>query len=587
MKKLLSILLAVSLLLTVPVWAAADSGVSVTDAVTDQIVSDHGDTYEYHIPEVAISGVDMDWLNTEIYDALYPDLESSLQSRANNDYSYASGGMSYSWSVHGDILSLVLQNYMYPDASGYDEYTVYDLSLATGQPVPEEDVLAQCGYTQDTYHAALVQAARNAHYESFSYVYTQTQSGGVQQSMADECLVDSLAEDNLATAVPFIHASGHLCATLGLYTVAAAGYYVHLLDLDDGVMLAYEPWSPDDAVPDPGTAPEPEPEAISETISETISMDSGSGADLVTDGYTYTYGDEWGDYGFHVPQIDREGPGFDEVNAAIWAELYEDQLMGEYGSVTAIEQGWSPEPYTVDYDWAVNGDILSLWTVSRYSGDCDFYSVYNVSLSAGRRVTNQELLDLAGVSEDQFYSAVRHALSAAFEEYNTYGQEDAFKAQQRGDNNSETNVRAVRPYLDKDGGLSVIGTVYALAGAGQFERQLSVMSQKRLMGPIDSSGLPDSPAESDPVIRFIERSGSEYLTPADIQGFNKQMCLYARNGVFARLGRCFEDASLQSYFRQFNWYRPVITPDEFDANIMNDYQRKNVALVLSYEESLP
>ena len=303
--------------------------------------------------------------------------------------------------------------------------------------------------------------------------------------------------------------------------------------------------------------------------------------DLVTDAFSYQ---AVGDYNsFALPRIDREGEGIQAVNDAIWRELYEEELYSEYGAMTAIEEGWSPEPYNMTYDWAVNGDLLSLWTVSSYSNDYNVYFVYNVSLSAGRRITDGELLDVLELDPDDFYGQAALVLSDTFEKQSSMSPEDEFKAQQRQANNDPANVRAVRPYLDGNGDLCVIGRICAMAGAGEYAQPLTVMTADRLPAAISSASLPETLSAEERLACFIERCDSEFFAPADIAGFDEQMCVYAINGAYARAGRIFADPALEEYFSRFVWYRPSIEPDQFTDDLLGPYQLANIRLVLDYQ----
>lgn len=306
-------------------------------------------------------------------------------------------------------------------------------------------------------------------------------------------------------------------------------------------------------------------------------------AGLVTDAYASQYGDEWGSYGFAVPRINWDGDGIQAVNDAIWSELYEGLLRGESGALTAIEGGWSPEPYQMSYAWAVNGDVLSLRTVSSYSDDYNVYGVYNVSLSVGRRICDSELLSVLGIGQDDFYAQAGTVLSDTFEQQCGAFPEDDFKAQQRADNNSDANVRAVQPYLDENGDLCMIGTVYTLAGAGQYAQPLTVLGRDQLPQTVSSAGLPQEQPADERLTYFLEHCDSEYLTRADIEGFDAKMCEYARNGVYARAGRKFLSTELQEYFSQFDWYNPTIEAGQFADSMLSSVQQANVALVLNYE----
>lgn len=303
----------------------------------------------------------------------------------------------------------------------------------------------------------------------------------------------------------------------------------------------------------------------------------------VTDVFSYDGGDG---LEFHVPRIEYEGEGIQAVNDAIWADLYEDQLYSEYGAMTAIEEGWSPEPYRVTYKWDVSGDVLSLLTMSFYSNDYVVYGVYNVSLSVGRQITDSELLSALGVDEDQFLLFAQTALVQEFEAQFGAFPDDEFKQAQRQSNQSEDNARRVRPYLDGAGDLCGIGRVYSLAGAGEYAHELTLLDRGEDAPAVSTADLPETAPVDGRLADFINGCDSRYFTRADIAGFDEQMCLYARNGVYAKLGWIFESAHLREYFSRFDWYTPTLEPSQFTADMLNDCQRANVDLVLAYEAEM-
>lgn len=90
--------------------------------------------------------------------------------------------------------------------------------------------------------------------------------------------------------------------------------------------------------------------------------------------------------------------------------------------------------------------------------------------------------------------------------------------------------------------------------------------------------------ETDPVVYFVTHCDSEYFTKDYFYGFDDDMCCIARNGVYARSGRKFNNAGIAVYFSQFDWYYPTIEPSSFSENMLNQYQKANLALVIEYEE---
>lgn len=304
---------------------------------------------------------------------------------------------------------------------------------------------------------------------------------------------------------------------------------------------------------------------------------------LVTDAYSYDYGTEWGYWGFHVPQINWPGSGIQAVNDSLWQQLYEQQLVAN-GTLAAVEQGYGSGLLGISYRWAVNGDVLSLWVICDYDADYTTYLVYNVSLSAGRRITDSELLAAVGLSEEEYLSLAQTALTAAFDaSYGSFPQ-DEFSLEQRQNTQAEANVRGARPFLSAGGELYVAGKVYSLAGAEAYFHLLKAADRSALTQTVSTAGLPQQAPVDQRLTYFLEHCDSQVLTREDIEGFDEQMCLYARNGVYARSGRMFNDPDLQAFFSQFAWYVPTVEPAKFTADMLNSVQNKNIALVMAYEK---
>jgi flagellar basal body-associated protein FliL len=83
---------------------------------------------------------------------------------------------------------------------------------------------------------------------------------------------------------------------------------------------------------------------------------------------------------------------------------------------------------------------------------------------------------------------------------------------------------------------------------------------------------------------IIPYSDSRYLTEEDLAGLTKEQLRLARNEIYARHGRRFNDAGLQSYFDSQEWYNGTIEPDDFNMSVFNDYEMKNKDYILAYEQ---
>lgn len=110
---------------------------------------------------------------------------------------------------------------------------------------------------------------------------------------------------------------------------------------------------------------------------------------------------------------------------------------------------------------------------------------------------------------------------------------------------------------------------------------------------IDEADLPqedqmiDMSEEPEEVRRFIlPNSDSAYLSLSDLTGLTKEECRIARNELYARHGRLFDDEKLQNYFNGKDWYAGYIEPADFSDSVLNDYEIANRDLIVKYEEEM-
>lgn len=106
----------------------------------------------------------------------------------------------------------------------------------------------------------------------------------------------------------------------------------------------------------------------------------------------------------------------------------------------------------------------------------------------------------------------------------------------------------------------------------------------------DSNGIgkviPDEETDDTEISDYvIADSDSRYVTTDDLKELSKDELSYARNEIYARHGRKFKDDALQSYFDSKEWYHGTIAPNQFSEGMLNKYEKKNAATILSYEKS--
>lgn len=108
----------------------------------------------------------------------------------------------------------------------------------------------------------------------------------------------------------------------------------------------------------------------------------------------------------------------------------------------------------------------------------------------------------------------------------------------------------------------------------------------------EDSASANSPAvestESNFPSGYFLPTGTEYISDADLSGFTKEEVSLVRNELFAHHGCCFQSEAIRTYFEEQSWYEPVPGVDSlnFDAAAFNEFEMKNLAVILEYERSM-
>lgn len=85
---------------------------------------------------------------------------------------------------------------------------------------------------------------------------------------------------------------------------------------------------------------------------------------------------------------------------------------------------------------------------------------------------------------------------------------------------------------------------------------------------------------------ILEGSDSRYISKNELKGFDAEKCRYARNELYARHGRKFQDEEIQRYFDGCSWYEGKIEPDDFQESMLNEYEVANRDLIVDYEKEM-
>ena len=85
---------------------------------------------------------------------------------------------------------------------------------------------------------------------------------------------------------------------------------------------------------------------------------------------------------------------------------------------------------------------------------------------------------------------------------------------------------------------------------------------------------------------ILEGSDTRYISKDELEGFDAEKCRYARNELYARHGRKFQDEEIQKYFNDCSWYEGKIDPNDFQESMLNEYEVANRDLIVDYEKEM-
>ncbi len=190
---------------------------------------------------------------------------------------------------------------------------------------------------------------------------------------------------------------------------------------------------------------------------------------LVTDAYSKTIEGKYYNHCYHIPQINLP----DDL-AAGWNEAMYDTLYGtiENRVFKEMELYDRPSLAKMVYIWGQKGDLVSIVVrEDEYEYDWSTHSFYTVSTKTGKQVVKNDIYAAYGMTEDEFYEAVRIVLAAVMAE-----EAEHYKSMLSADEIQELidktladeNIKKSEPFISPDGKLSFLGGVYTPAGAGRY-----------------------------------------------------------------------------------------------------------------------
>lgn len=187
-------------------------------------------SFEYHIPKINIDDAAIAQLNQEIYAGLeYDHIASDIAA-----YGFADHSASYQWSVNGSILSLVTKTD--DTMAAWTEYSVYNISILDGTEITDEELVSSVGLSMDDYYIKVEQALGSKYWEGWDRANEQFQNNSFCE-MFNAQLENTISQENLRKALPYLNSEGQLCIIAPIYSMAGADYYYHELNLSDLTLI--------------------------------------------------------------------------------------------------------------------------------------------------------------------------------------------------------------------------------------------------------------------------------------------------------------------------------------------------------------
>lgn len=87
----------------------------------------------------------------------------------------------------------------------------------------------------------------------------------------------------------------------------------------------------------------------------------------------------------------------------------------------------------------------------------------------------------------------------------------------------------------------------------------------------------------DPLSNILMDSSTRELTSSDLYGMSSEQLELARNEIYARHGRKFDDPDIRAYFEAQSWYNGVIEPEDFTEDMLSEIEKRNIQFIKSYE----
>ncbi len=192
---------------------------------------------------------------------------------------------------------------------------------------------------------------------------------------------------------------------------------------------------------------------------------------LVSDALTKqgTYQDDAGntyEYSYFIPRFNADTEAARALNAEI-LEAFRDTVDKELSN---MEDGLSLVCTSLVYQDFEMGDRASVLVTTSYEGDYTTCAAYTYDFTADKAVTNKELLESVGLTEEDFLARAADMTAEAFRERYPDAGAEGEKVLEEGRDLIRTDLPM---YMDADGFFHAVLPVPSLAGADHYDQDFT------------------------------------------------------------------------------------------------------------------
>lgn len=121
------------------------------------------------------------------------------------------------------------------------------------------------------------------------------------------------------------------------------------------------------------------------------------------------------------------------------------------------------------------------------------------------------------------------------------------------------------------------------AGEGGSSESFSMQSELDNSKPMDTGTVQFDNSSDIGEDYILPESDTQYISTSDVAYLTDWELRLARNEIFARRGRIFDDPSLAVYFSSKPWYHGIILPEDFSEDSLSKIEKENIEVIKAEE----